>query len=197
MPPTMPAAAIAEGAVAGRLSARTWVSRQEAKWSSSSSRRCEGGGAGGAGVDDQRHRRVGLLGDEAEQLLEAEAEALAPALAVVGGRLEPLAQAGRGAVEGGQEAVFLVLEVLVEGRAGDAGAVEHVLDADLAVAELRRGPQHRRQQALALDGADQVGGKGADAGGELAFAAGEQLRRGADVGLRTSCRRARRAASLD
>ena len=143
-------------------------------------------GAGGATVDDERHRRVGVVGYETEQLLEAEAKALAPALAGLGCRLEALAQARRGSVEGGQEAVFLVLEVFVEGGTGDAGAVEHVLDAHFAVAELGSRAQHRRQQALALNGADEVGGQGADAGGKLTFAAQKQLRRGVHVGLRPS-----------
>src|SRR5262249_10338184 len=98
-------------------------------------------------------------------------------------RLEPLAKPRRSSVEGGEEAVFLVLEVLVEGGAGDAGAVEHVLHTDLAVAKLRGGAQHSRQQALALHGADQVRRQRADAGGELPFAARKQLRRSVDVRL--------------
>ena len=56
---------------------------------------------------------------------------------------------GRGAV-GGQQALFLVLELLVEGRARDAGLGADLRDADRLRAQLRRQADDRVEQALPL-----------------------------------------------
>ena len=91
------------------------------------------------------------------------------------------AQALGAGVEGGEEAVFFVGEMLVEGGAGDAGPVDHVLDVGFQVAEFGRGIQHRYDQALPLDCADQVRGEFAHSGGEFAAAVGKQLERRLDL----------------
>jgi hypothetical protein len=72
--------------------------------------------------------------------------------------LDAGAHSRRSTVEGRQEAVFLVVELLVEGRSRDARPGEHVLHGQRVVADFPDRLDHRRQQALALHRLHQVGG---------------------------------------
>jgi hypothetical protein len=83
-------------------------------------------------------------------------------------------------VEGGQEAVVFVGEVLVEGRTRHTCAFDHVLDVRGAIAEFGDGAQHADEQPLALDRPDQVAGQAAGPGGEAAVAVGEEFGGGLD-----------------
>src|SRR5436190_11114593 len=132
--------------------------------------------AGGPGLDHHRAGGIGLATGEAEQGFEGVADAIAPDIsALAGGCIELLAQPLGAGVESGEEAVFFVGEVLVEGRAGDAGPVDHVLHVGSEIAQIGGSVEHRDDQPLPLDGADQVRRELADSGGEFAAAVGEQL----------------------
>ena len=153
------------------------------RWRSGRAGRCGGGrhGGGGAGLDDHHAGRLRLGGGEGEEGAEAAADAVTPDVAALVRRCRDLlAEAPGAGVEGGQEAVVLVGEVLVEGGTGDARPFDHVLDVGRAVAEFGDRPQHADQEALALDRPDQVTGQPARPGGEATLAVGEQLGRGLD-----------------
>ena len=103
---------------------------QPASSSSSASRRSSAGGLGGARLDNQRAGGVRLGCDEAQELLQAHPQPVSPVLATLaGGGLDTFAEPLTRPRRGGEEAVFLVFEVLVEGGSRDARPVEDVLDA--------------------------------------------------------------------
>jgi hypothetical protein len=137
-----------------------------------------GSGAGGTRLDDQRPSGVGLAGRELQHRFEAEAHPVTPDVASPPrGRLDFLAQARGTGVKGGKEAVFFVGEVLIEGGAGNAGAIDHVLDVGFQVSEFRGGVEHRYDQPLALDRLDQVGRELPNSRREFAAAVGQQFER--------------------
>ena len=84
--------------------------------------------AGGADVDQREAGQVGLLGQRREQGLQPRPGALGPALLGFVGVEYPPHEAVDRVVVGGEEAALLVLEQLVEGRAGDAGLAGQVAD---------------------------------------------------------------------
>ena len=148
---------------------------QSAKWSSRSSRRITASTLAARASTIRVRAASGSVAVKCSSVSRPKrrrSRRLSPPLAAAAA--DPVAQARGGGVEGGEEAGFFVGEVLVEGGTGDAGPLDHVLDVGFAVAEFGGGAQHRRQQPLALNGADQVGGELADPGGEFAVAAAEQ-----------------------
>jgi hypothetical protein len=106
-------------------------------------------GAGRAGLDDQGASGLRFGCDEVQQGFQSEAQPVPEVVAsLASGGLDPVAKARGGLVEGGEEAGFLVGEMLVEGGTGDPGPLDHLLDVGFAVAEFGGGAQHGRQQAL-------------------------------------------------
>ena len=109
--------------------------------------------AGGQRLDDRRGRVLGLRGDELEQRRDHVAELARPAAAVALGvddRLDRRRQHPDPVVHRGDEAVLLVVEELVEGRARDAGALDHLGDRRRGVGSAGADDRHRLQQPLAL-----------------------------------------------
>src|SRR4051794_32264880 len=81
------------------------------------------GFAGCPRLDHESAGGVWFPGRKPQQCFEPVADPVTPDVASLpDGRLEFLAQSLGAAVEGGEEAVFFVGEVFVEGRTGDAGA---------------------------------------------------------------------------
>ena len=144
---------------------------QVANWSSSSSRRITASALAARASTIRVRAASGSVATKSSSVSRPKRRRSRQVVAaLLGGGVDAFPQAGGGGVEGSEEAVFFVREVLVEGGAGDAGPFDHVLDVGVAVAEFGGGEQHRRDQPLALNGADQVRGKLADAGGEPAVA---------------------------
>ena len=98
-------------------------------------------------------------------------------------RLDPPAHSTRRGVEGGEEAVFLVLELLVEGRPRDPRTGEHVLDRQRVVADVDDRLDHRGQQPLALNRLDEIRRQRPHAGRETAVGPGQQGNRLAQFGI--------------
>src|SRR4029077_7567931 len=136
-----------------------------------------------AGFDHQDPGGLRLLGDEAEHLDQSRAQPCAPTFADVRGGCNPPVEPFCGGIEGGDEALLLIGEVLVEGRPRDPGALEHVLDVDLPVALLGDREAHRGEDSLSLDGADQLRRQAdpAAVGWELPVGVDQQLVGGGDV----------------
>src|SRR5206468_568188 len=107
--------------------------------------------------DDEVHQRgkegiepvVLLLAEpRVEKGFEAAAHAVAPDVPSSGGSgMNQLPQPLGAGVEGGEEAILFVGEVLIEGRSGNPGSVDHVLDVGFQVPELGGGVQHGAEQA--------------------------------------------------
>jgi hypothetical protein len=131
----------------------------------------DGAAAGGEDLDQEHAREVGLLGEDGEvggqdavEACERVGLGLGPIGEHVAGAGEQDADAG---VEGGDEAVLLAREVLVEGLARDAGALDDVADRRVHVALLGRGRRHPEQHPLALGGADLLARQAMTAAGQL------------------------------
>ena len=167
MPPTTPAAVSGERSVGWRRSSRAVASRQVAKPSSSSIRRCGASPLAAPG--------------EGEDGGEGEAQAPAPVLAFGGRAWNTGAQPPSGGVESGEEAVVLVGEVLVEGWPRDAGPFDHVLNVGFPVAAGRRRVEHRGDQPLALDRPHQLDRSLAGSRREPALRCRQQLDRRVDL----------------
>jgi hypothetical protein len=107
--------------------------------------------AGCVGVDQAEARRGGVVGDRATEGGERSLEPLGPvplALADARHRVERQRHAG---IDGREEAFLLAAgEVLIEGRAGDAGQPQELRDRRLLVATLGDRDGGRRQQPFAL-----------------------------------------------
>src|ERR1700749_264126 len=137
--------------------------------------------AGSARLDHQRPRGIGLANREFQHRFETKADFVTPnAAALADCRFDFYAQARGAGVEGGEEAVFFVGEMFVEGGAGNAGAIDYILDIGFQVSEFGGGVEHRYDQPLALDRLDQVGRKLPDSRGEFA-AAGQELEGGLNL----------------
>ena len=112
--------------------------------------RLDPGGARGVGLDQAHARRRGLLDDQPDEGLERQPGTVldvALAAQLVGDRGDP----GRHhLLLGGAEAVELVVELFVEGGAGDAGGAQQVLDRGGVVALLVAAGDERGEQTLAL-----------------------------------------------
>jgi hypothetical protein len=106
----------------------------------------------GEHLDDAEPRRRRVLGDEVDKRREPLLDAVDPRL--LRSRLVRLGGCREHASEpelvGGEEAVLLVAEQLVEGLARDAGVSDHARDLALGVAAFRGDLDHRRQDAAAL-----------------------------------------------
>src|SRR6476646_8721304 len=138
--------------------------------------------AGGAGLDDHRPRLIGFVAGAAQHRLEPQPHPVPPDSPTAAcGCSHSRSQALGAGVEGGEEAVFFVGEMLVEGGSGDAGPVDHVLDVGFQVAEVGCSVEHRYDQTLPLDRANQVRWEFAHSGGELAAAVGKQFERNLDL----------------
>ena len=98
-------------------------------------------------------------------------------------RVERLVDRGQQLVDagvvGGQEALVLVGELLVERLARDAGALDHVRDRDPGVSLVGDRLHHRREHALALGLADHRPRRGVAPARQYREDAGVRLRRGA------------------
>src|SRR6185312_547279 len=92
--------------------------------------------ARGVRLDKQRPGQGGLVGAELEQLGQCRAQALAPARLALGDGSQSLVEPSSRVAVGLGEAVFFVLEVLIEGRPAGPGALDHVLNGDVLVAAL-------------------------------------------------------------
>ena len=106
-------------------------------------------GAGRVDLDEAHLRGAGLGGDQLQERLQGLLGALLAGGGALGllhdleGRLDQ--RLGRG-----QEALLLVLEVPVEGAAGDPGELDQVGDRGRLVALLGDRRDHRREEPLAL-----------------------------------------------
>ena len=121
-------------------------------WRSAASRRASAFGPGGQHLDDREAGLVGVLGEVLEQRPEPGGDPLRPRrprlrLEAAGGVAEQVAEQD---VVGGEEAVLLAGEELVEGLARDAGDADHVDHAGLRVAALGDDLDHRLEDAVAL-----------------------------------------------
>ena len=107
-----------------------------------------GVGAGGGDLDDRRPRQLGVEGEHLDDRRQPDPHPLQPGLlgVAVGDHLaeDPLDHQ----VVGGEEALVLVLEVLVEGRAGDVRLLDHVGDRGRLVALAADDPHHRFEDQL-------------------------------------------------
>ena len=116
-------------------------------WRSAASRRASAFGPGGEHLDDREAALVGMLGEVLEQLRQAGRDPLGP------GRARLRLEAPRGVAEqvaeqhvvGGEEAVLLAREQLVERLSRHAGDADHVDHARLGVAALGDDLDHRLQ----------------------------------------------------
>ena len=126
-----------------------------------------------AGDDDQL-RLVGRLDREVERPGDGGGDPVGP------GRLRPagiddrLAEPAEGPLVGGEDAVDLVVEELVEGAPRDPGPVDQVTDRQLGVALLGHRRGGRVEQALALVGDDDVLRQGVRAAGQLGGFVGDR-----------------------
>src|SRR4029077_18314232 len=110
----------------------------------------ERGRAGGLRLDDAELRPRLLLDHHLEEDLEAGGDLLLPGLLGVQQLGEDLLGGGDALVEGGEEALLLAREVLVEGDQGDLRRLRDQLDRGLLVAALGGQLGHRQEDSLAL-----------------------------------------------
>ncbi len=128
------------------------ASRNPVNWRRAASRRASAFGPGGEHLDDREARLVGMLGEVFEQLRQPRRDALGP------GRPGLRLEATRGVAEqvaeqdvvGGEEAVLLAGEELVEGLSRYAGDADHVDHARLRIAALGDDLDHRLQDSPLL-----------------------------------------------
>ena len=108
------------------------------------------GGARGVGLDQAHPRRGGLFDDQLDEGFERRAGAvvgIALAVELVGDRGDP---GGDHLVLGGAEAGELVVELFVEGGAGDARGAEQILDRGRVVAFFVTAGDEGGEEPLAL-----------------------------------------------
>src|SRR5680860_518366 len=124
------------------------------------------GRAGGEGLDDAGAGQRRLAGDVVEEGAEAGVYPGGPSVDPAGGVDDALQGLLDRELRGGEEAVFLGGEVLVEGVAGDAGATHDVGHGDRAVALLDRLLRQRRDDAGALVSGDELAWQRMPPGGQ-------------------------------
>ena len=106
--------------------------------------------ARGVGLDEAHPRRRGLGDDHPDEGLDRGAGPGAGSPSPPSSSAIAEIAAGDDLLLGGAEAVELVFELVVEGRAGDAGGAQQVLDRGRLVALFAAGGHHRGEEALAL-----------------------------------------------
>ena len=124
----------------------------------------------------QRRARAGSLDDHLERDLEAAGDLLGPGLLGVEQLVEDLRRRLHRLVEGGEEALLLAGELLVEGREGDARRLGDQLDRGLLVAALGDQLRGRQQHPLALVLGDEVARDQVPSRGHLGEPFGERSR---------------------
>jgi hypothetical protein len=107
-------------------------------------------------VDEHQPGSLGLLGDVVEQRLAAGVQAVGPPALGAPGVEHALAGAGHDDVVGGQEALFLVGEQLVERAPRDTREPDHVRHRRGLIAPLRNGLDHRTVETRPLVACDLV-----------------------------------------